>query len=339
MNGYSYDLIKAKRLAGHLQRLKLSGIVVIALMTFAGLPYCQSASADAASADNGSAPVSIKPLPRRPDQTRPRSNIRLDVNLVLIPVLVTDLYDRPIRGLHKDNFRVFEGNAEQTITQFFSDDSPVSIGLIFDGSNSMTNKIGRTREATSAFLEMSTPGDEFFLVKFNDRPESVCDFTENIAEIEHGVESIQPEGWTSMYDAIYLGINKMRAAKHARKVLVVLSDGGDNNSRYTESEVRRLVKEADVRIFSISIRSGTPGLDKLTEESGGRALRVRDVDDLPDVATRLSAEIHSEYVLGYSPSDKQRDGKYRKVKVELVQPASSARLRTSWKRGYYGPTQ
>jgi Ca-activated chloride channel family protein len=142
-----------------------------------------------------------------------------------------------------------------------------------------------------------------------------------------------------MFDAIYLGLNKMRAAKHARKVLVVLSDGGDNNSRYTESEIRRRVEEADVRIFSISIRSGTPSLERLTRESGGRALRVKDVDDLPDVTTKLSAEIHSEYVLGYSPSDSQRDGKYRKVKVELVRPASGPRLHTSWKRGYYGPTQ
>jgi Ca-activated chloride channel family protein len=258
---------------------------------------------------------------------------------VLIPVLVTDLYDRPVRGLRKENFQLFEGDTEQTITQFFSDDSPVSIGLIFDGSNSMTDKIGRTRQAVSTFLDMSTPGDEFFLVKFSDRPESVCNFTQDISVIEHGMESIFPAGWTSMFDAIYVGINKMKAAKHGRKVLVVLSDGGDNNSRYTESEIKRLVEEADVRIFSISIRGGSPALEKLTEQSGGRALRVRDIDDLPEAAANLSAEIHGEYVLGYSPSRGQRDGKYRKVKVELVRPASIPRFRTSWKRGYYSPTQ
>jgi Ca-activated chloride channel family protein len=121
----------------------------------------------------------------------------------------------------------------------------------------------------------------------------------------------------------------------------VLSDGGDNNSRYTESEVMHLVQESDVRIFAISIRTGAPALDKLTQESGGRAVRVKDADDLPDMAANLSTEIHSEYVLGYTPTDSQRDGKYRKVKVELLQPdtSASARLRTSWRHGYYGPGQ
>jgi Ca-activated chloride channel family protein len=129
----------------------------------------------------------------------------------------------------------------------------------------------------------------------------------------------------------------MRQAKHARKVLLVLSDGADNNSRYTEHETMQLIKEADVRIFSISIKSGTAALDRMSEESGGRAVRVKDLDELPDIASDLSREIHSEYVLGYSPSDNQRDGKYRKVKVDLVQPDKNARLRTSWKHGYYGP--
>lgn len=334
MKSYSYESGKSGTFGRCFWRPGLAVCVGIGLFTLADLAWGQ----DQNNADSEPA-VSIHALRRRPGQKQPRSNIRLDVNLVLIPVLVTDLYDRPVRGLRKENFRVFEGNTEEKVTQFFSDDSPVSIGLIFDGSNSMTDKIDRTRQAVSAFLEMSTPGDEFFLVKFSDRPESLCNFTQDISAIEHGVESIFPAGWTSMFDAIYVGINKMRAAKHARKVLVVLSDGGDNNSRYTESEIRRLVEEADVRIFSISIRGGSPALDKLTEESGGRALRVRDIDDLPDAATNLSAEIHSEYVLGYSPSTGQRDGKYRKVKVELVRPASIPRLRTSWKRGYYSPTQ
>jgi Ca-activated chloride channel homolog len=334
MLSYSCEAGKAGTFGRRLWRPGLSGSVLIGLLTLAGLAWSQGESSP-----NEGPQVSIHPVRRRPGQSQPRSNIRLDVNLVLIPVLVTDLYDRPVRGLHKEDFRVFEGNTEQTVTQFFSDDSPVSIGLIFDGSNSMTDKIGRTRQAVSAFLEMSTTGDEFFLVKFSDRPESVCNFTQDISAIEHGLESIFPAGWTSMFDAIYLGINKMRGAKHGRKVLVVLSDGGDNNSRYTESEIRRLIEEADVRLFSISIRSGSAALDKLTEESGGRSLRVRDIDDLPDAAATLSAEIHGEYVLGYSPSGAQRDGKYRKVKVELVRPVSIPRLRTSWKRGYYGPTQ
>lgn len=308
----------------------LPSVAFIAMIT-CGVSWGQSG--------DDSTAVTIAPIQRPPGQLRPRSNIRLDVNLVLIPVLVTDLYDRPIRGLRKENFRVFEGNAEQTVTQFFSDDAPVSVGLVFDGSNSMMNKIRQTRKAAAAFLDLSTPGDEFFLVKFSDRPEPVCGFTQDPAEIEQGVESIQPAGWTSMFDAIYMAIHEMKHARHGRKVLLVLSDGGDNNSRYTESEVRRIVQEADVRIFAISIGAGAPGLERLSTESGGRALRVKAADDLPELAANLSTEIHSEYVLGYSPADTQRDGKYRKVKVELIQPGLTSRLHTAWKHGYYGPTQ
>lgn len=263
----------------------------------------------------------------------------MDVNLVLIPVLVTDLYDRPIRGLSKQDFRLFEGTAEQQISQFFNMDSPISIGIVFDASHSMASRIDQTRKAVSEFLRLSTPGDEFFLLKFSDHPEDVVGFTSDIAEIQEGVDSIHPGGWTSLFDAIYLGIHDMKHATHTRKVLLVLSDGGDNNSRYTESEMRQAVKEADVRIFAISIINSAPSLEKICEESGGRAVRVRNLDELPDMAANLSEEIHSEYVLGYSPSDAERDGKYRKVRVELLQPTGRPRLRTSWKRGYYGPLQ
>jgi VWFA-related protein len=269
---------------------------------------------------------------------KPRS-IRIDVNLVLIPVLVTDSFDRPVPGLTKENFRLFEGTAEQNITQFFSQDAPISIGVIMDASNSMRDRIDQARKAVSAFVQASPPGDEFFLLKFSDRPEAVQAFTTDPAAIEEGAGRVHSGGWTSLFDAIYMGMDKMRHATKTRKVLLVLSDGGDNNSRYTETEIRRLVKEADVRIFAISIINSSPTLDKISEESGGRTVRVKNLDNLPDLAAQLSVEIHSEYVLGYAPSDNQNDNKYHKVRVELTQPGGPARLRTSWKRGYYGAGQ
>jgi VWFA-related protein len=164
-------------------------------------------------------------------------------------------------------------------------------------------------------------------------------FTTDPADIEAGADTVRSGGWTSLFDAIYMGMDRMRHATNTRKVLLVLSDGGDNNSRYTETEIRRLVKEADVRIFSISIVNGSSTLEKISEESGGRSIRVKNLDDLPDLAAQLSVEIHSEYVLGYAPSDNQNDNKYHKVRVELTQPGGAARLRTSWKRGYYGQGQ
>ena len=314
---------------------------LIALLGRVILAGTLAAAVGTASADDSGVNVSITPrLSRHSDQLKADpAAIRLDVNLVLIPVMVTDPYERPVRGMHREDFRLFEDSVEQNISQFFSDDTPISVGLIFDASNSMRRKMDQSRQAITEFLHLSSPEDEFFLLKFNDRPELVHAFTRNTGEIEDSVASIQPSGWTSLYDAIYLGINRMKHANYGRKVLLVLSDGDDNNSRYSESELRELVKEADVRIFAISILDRSPSLEKICEESGGRAYRVRKLDELPGLAANISEELHSEYVLGFFPGAKERDGKYRKIKVEVARPAEGPSLRASWRRGYYGPVQ
>lgn len=294
----------------------------------------------AGSADDGNADVTITPsIPRRLDiLKRPSGSIRVDANLVLIPVLVTDLYERPVKGLQKSDFSLFEDGARREISEFFSEESPISIGIVVDASNSMRPKMEQSRQAIVEFLRMSLPGDEFFLLKFSDRPEPVCSFTTEAKDIEDSLPTIQAGGWTALFDAIYLGINQMTHAAHSSRVLLVLSDGGDNNSRYAESEITNLVKEADVRIFSISICDRSRSLEALTEESGGRAYRVRKLEELPDLAANMSAEMHSEYVLGFLPAERPIDGKYRKVKVELApQTAAGSRLHTSWRRGYYSP--
>ena len=286
--------------------------------------------------------VSITPgVPRRANELKDRSDsFRLDLNLVLVPVLVTDHYQRPVQGLRKSDFRLFEDGAEREISQFFSEDSPISIGIVFDASASMRAKMDASRKAITEFLKMSLPGDEFFLLKFNDQPESVRGFTTEAKEIEDTLPSIQAGGWTALYDTIYLGVHQMKRATHGRKVLLVLSDGDDNSSRYTEREIVDLVKESDVRIFSISILDRSHSLEVISEESGGRAYRVRTLDELPALAANVSAELHSEYVLGFAPAERPIDGKYRKVNVEVTrQAADGPPLHTSWKRGYYSPAQ
>jgi len=314
---------------------------LLGVLAFAGVACCVAIVDGIAWADDSDVTVSIKPrLSRRSDQLKAdRAVIRLDVNLVLIPVTVTDPYERPVRGLRKENFRLFEDTTEQNISQFFSDDSPISMGLIFDASNSMRRKMDQSRQAITEFLDMSSPGDEFFLLKFSDRPELVHTFTSNVSEIEESLPSIQSAGWTSLYDAIYLGINRMKRASHSRKILLILSDGDDNNSRYNEGELKELVKESDVRIFAISILDRSPALERICDESGGRAYRVRKLEELPDMAARISEELHSEYVLGYFPPAAERDGKYRKIRVQLANPPEGPSLHASWRRGYYGPIQ
>lgn len=246
--------------------------------------------------------VSITPgVPRRARTPLDRSSsIRVDVNLVLIPVSVTDSYERPIRGLEKSDFRLFEDGVEQEISEIFTEESPISIGIVLDASASMRRKMDESREAVREFLRLSLPGDEFFLLKFNDSPAPVQGFTTDPKDIEDRLPYIQARGWTSLYDAIYLGVSQMKHATHGRKVLLVLSDGGDNNSRYSEREITSFVKEANVRIFAISILDKSHSLEVISEESGGRAFRVRKLEELPELAANVSLELHSEYVLGFA---------------------------------------
>jgi len=317
------------------RRILLRSVVAVVVIFF-GL----FSTAVPIHADDDNPTVSITPVaPGRSSYLNSRQiSLRINVNLVLIPVLVTDPYERPVRGLQKSDFRLFEDGTEQEISQFFTEESPVSIGIVFDTSASMRKKMDQSLQAVREFLSASLPGDEFFLLKFSDRPEPVADFTSNVDDIENTLLSLRPGGWTSLFDAIYLGVNRMKHATHGRKVLLVLSDGGDNNSRYTESEVLEFVKEADVRIFSISILDKSPSLEAIAQESGGRAFQVHKIENLPDLASQVSAELHSEYVLGFVPVERSLDGKYRHVKVEVApQEIGSPRLHVSWKHGYYSP--
>ncbi len=294
-----------------------------------------------ANAQDSLSPVSIvtRTEPSSgPALIRP-ATIRTDVKLVLIPVLVTDPLQRPVSGLPKESFRVFEDGVQQKISWFLSEQGAISVGMVFDASNSMSNKLESSHEALSEFLRMSFPGDEFSLLKFSNRPEPICDFTKDTRQIENGLTFIKPGGWTSLFDALYMALNQMKRASYGTKVLLVVSDGNDNNSRYTEREVEDRVREADVRIFSISILNRSPTLERISEESGGRAYRIRKLDELPDLAESLSTEVHSHYVLGYAAQKGQNDGKYHRVKVQLVPPSMSSKLHVAWRHGYYGSLQ
>jgi Ca-activated chloride channel homolog len=300
--------------------------------------FCATVCISRVTAEEDNPRVSVPSRIQPHEETVSRSGLlRSRVNLVLIPATVTDPLERPVKGLTQANFRVFDGGVEQKIIEFFSEDAPASVSMLFDASGSMRKKIDQSRMALTDFLQMSTPGDEFSLLKFSDRPEPLCPFTTNIGQIEDNLASIQSGGWTSLFDAIYVAMRRMKLATHGTKAMFVLSDGGDNNSRYTETEVREAVREADVRIFAISIFNRASALERISAESGGRTYEVHKLSELPEMAATLSAEIHSHYVLGYSAPNDNSDGKYHKVVVKLVPPPGSPRLRIAWRRGYYAP--
>jgi Ca-activated chloride channel family protein len=281
--------------------------------------------------------------------SRRDARIRVDVNLVLIPATVTDPMNRLVTGLERENFEVFDNNVGQVIKSFSTQDAPVTIGIIFDLSGSMSSKFARSRKALSEFLRTSNPQDEFFVVGFNDRPAVIVDYTSDVDDVEARMVMLKPENRTALIDAIYLGVDKLKQAKYERKALLIISDGGDNRSRYTEGELRRVVRESDVQIYSIGIfdqyaptteeQMGPVLLTDICDMTGGRMFRVSELGDLGDIASRISAELRNEYVIGYRPSEVKQDGNWRKLKIRLVPPPGLPNLTVHNRQGYYAPSQ
>ena len=279
----------------------------------------------------------------RQPHKRPKASIQVDVKLVTVPVTVTDPRGAPVSGLSSDTFRIFEDGVEQQVRYFSSQDEPVSLGIVFDASRSMEDKLVHAQSAVARFCQMAGPRDEFFLVEFNDSPKILSSFTTDTVIIEKALKSIKPKSWTALLDAVYFSIQKLRHGHNARKALLILSDGADNYSRYTESEMKSLVREADVGIYSMGLvgsgfnRRHIGLLRQLSEETGGLIYEVRKVDDLTDAADKISSVMRHQYLLGYSSSNTHNDGIYRKIEVRLNQPTDHPPLRASWRTGYYAP--
>jgi Ca-activated chloride channel family protein len=282
---------------------------------------------------------------------RPGKVIRTDVDLALVNVTVTDPYNRLVTGLEPDNFRVFEDNVEQEVVSFSSEDVPISIGVIFDFSGSMANKVDKAREAALEFFKTANPHDEFFLVSFNERAELTSTFTNSVEDLQTRMMMTAPKGRTALLDAIYLGLSQMRGAHNAKRALLILSDGGDNHSRYNENDIKRLVREADTQLYAIGIydplgyRNRTPEelngpslLAEITELTGGRVFAVEHLNDLPDIASKIGMELRNQYVLGYRPSNHTHDARWRKIKVKLRPPKGLPPLSVYSKTGYYAPS-
>ena len=313
------------------------------------------ASAPATPQQNpATSPESIV-VPRPPQPARKdakpggRAPLRVDVDLALVNVTVTDPYNRLVTGLDEENFRVFEDNQEQEITHFSSEDVPVSIGVVLDLSGSMANKIDKSRMAALQFFKTANPQDEFFVVSFNEHAELSSPFTTSVEDIETRLMFTAAKGRTALLDAIYLGLSQMRGARNQKKALLVISDGGDNHSRYSEHDIRNFVREADTQIYAIGLYdpagaratveevNGPALLNEVTDVSGGRTFAVTNLNDLPDIAIKIGMELRNQYVLGYRPSNRARDGKWRKIKVKLRPPKGLPPLNVYAKSGYYSP--
>ncbi len=295
------------------------------------------------------AQVAIEPR-RRPESEAEgeasRANLRADTNLVLVPVVVSDPLNRPITGLEQENFKIFDEGVEQKISQFSMDDEPVAVGLVFDVSGSMGDKLGRSRTAAATFFRFANPGDEFLLIQFDSAPKVVVPLTRDTHEITDHLLYSKSKGATALIDAIVLGLNEIKKSKLSRKALLVISDGGNNDSRYSDAELRNMMRETDALVYAIGIFGGPrtreeidgPGyLKVLAERTGGRSLDGTPAE-LPDITAKIGIELRNRYVLGFVPTNQVRDGRYRPVQVKIIAPRGLPPLRASWRRGYYAPS-
>ncbi len=281
------------------------------------------------------------------DSSRPGANLRIDKNLVLEPVSVLDSQNRPVTGLERSNFRVFDDKVEQAIESFSKGDEPVAVGLVFDASGSMGGKLSESRMAVKAFFETANPEDEFLLVEFGDTPTLAVPLTKDPSQIEARLTSSKSRGKTALLDAIYLGLNEIEKSKKSRKALLVISDGGDNHSRYREREVQELLRESDVLIYAIGIYEPLDSLDRtpeelagpsllkeIAEQTGGREYSVGYMGRLPGITEKIGIALHNLYVLGFSPANQRRDQRYHSVQIKVVQTHGLPPMLASWRPGY-----
>jgi Ca-activated chloride channel family protein len=283
---------------------------------------------------------------------KPGQGIKVDVEMTLVNATVTDPLDRLVTGLEKEHFRVFEDGTEQEVLTLSSEDVPVSIGLVFDMSGSMSDKVEKAREAAVQFMRTANPLDQFFLVSFNDRAELTSGFTSSVDELQNRMMFTASRGRTALLDAIYLGLSQMRGAHNGKRALLIISDGGDNHSRYNETDVKNYLKEADCQLYAIGIfdpigiRSRTQEelegpslLSEMTEMTGGRVFPVGNLGELPDIAAKIGMELRNQYVLGYKSSNPRHNGSWRKIKVKLRPPKGLPPLNVFARTGYYAPNQ
>jgi Ca-activated chloride channel homolog len=267
--------------------------------------------------------------------------IRVDVDMVVLRVTVTDPLNRYVVGLEKEHFKVYENKVEQTISHFSNDKAPISVGIILDVSGSMGDNMLSARNSVIRFLEQGDPEDEYFLIGFNHNAELLQDFTPRTSNVRNEVAILTASGRTALYDALYLALEKIRSSSHDKRALIIITDGEDNSSRYTFSEVREFAKESDAQIYVIGERGelgyGRGIISEIVRLTGGRPFFPDSLKQLDYFCDLIHTELRNQYLVGYVPTDRNPDGKWRRIRIRLDAPEGLPRLSVRTKEGYFAP--
>jgi Ca-activated chloride channel homolog len=275
--------------------------------------------------------------------------LRVDVDLVLVPVTVTDSHGRYVKGLRKENFTLWEDKVQQDVEYFSAENIPASVGIVLDVSGSMKDKLSAARSAAVTFMKIGGRQDEYFLITFGNDAEFTSGFTTDIAHLQDRIAFTQANGMTALYDAVYLGLDRVNQGNNTRKALLLITDGDDNHSRYSYSNVKEFAKERDVQIYAIGIvdpirtqygaaTNGRAALRDLSRVTGGRAFFPDSPFELEAICTQIGFDLKNQYVLGYRSSNLEGNGKWRNIKVKIDRQDGMPRMNVRAKSGYYAPT-
>jgi Ca-activated chloride channel family protein len=283
---------------------------------------------------------------RKPAAPQPPKTIRADVDLVLVSAVVTDRKGSSVTGLSADQFTILEDKVPQPIVSFNNEEIPSSVGVVLDLSGSMRLKLPAAKAAVRAFLKGFNSEDETFLMAVSSRPESLLSFTDDAVSLQNRLVATRAEGSTALVDTVYLALDRMRSARNPRKALFIVSDGMDNNSRYSKAELLRMVQEQDVQIHTVGMAARTPGkqpieqveesrglalMTDLADRTGGLNFTVVNAEDIQPATSKIGQAIRDQYVVGYRPANKQDSGKWRSIQVKVT----LQQLRAYARKGYY----
>ncbi len=284
--------------------------------------------------------TSSQSTPPASQSAKPDDQLKLSTDLVSLKVTVADSFGRIVTGLSQENFEVYDDKVKQTIAHFIEADAPVSIGIIYDVSGSMDGIIRNSFEALRRFIETSHEDDDFFLIGFNNHVKLVQDFTTSGDRLLSRLLLVKPGGSTALYDAVYLGVEKVQQGRHPKRALLIISDGEDNNSRYNFRQLRQLVREAGVQVYAIKIGGpysyGADVLSEIAQATGGRSF-VPIYDNgmsFLDICTRIALELRRQYSIGFYPSDARAPLPFHRVQVKVKAPKGLGRLSLTYKDRY-----
>lgn len=314
-----------------------------------------------AAAQQQQTPPRQQPTPRpSPEEVSESDVIRVDTDLVTLTATVTDSRGRYRADLGQGDFAVYEDGVKQELAYFNTGDRvPMSLGILFDTSGSMIDKMEGVEDAVQHFVKSVAPGDEIFLIRFSDDAQLVQDFTDDRRRILRAIEDLDPQGSTALYEAVLLGLQKVRSGKHRKRALLLLTDGNDTASSVQFSDVLTLARKSEVIIYALGIGHGEKGsyghdilggilgrrdkdevdmkvLKGFADATAGRAFFLEGAhaggrDLIDEAAAEVANELKQQYTLGYRPTNRRRDGSFRQIKVEL----SDKSLHVRTKGGYY----